>query len=87
MDAGIIAISAGTGALTLAVMGWLSSGEAFNPKKFVGSFLTAIISGIGLAVIHDYSAKLTIVAVMGAFLNGVGADAGRKAIADVTRKH
>jgi hypothetical protein len=87
MDALTVALSAAMGALTLGILGWLTSKEPFDFKKFVGTFLTAIISGIGVAVTYDYGQGITVISLMTAFLTGVGADAGRKAIADITRKN
>ncbi len=86
MDVVFIALAAFLGALALSMMGWISSGEPFNPRKFVGSAITAVISGVGVAVAFDYSHGVTVINILMAFLTGTGADAARKAISDVIRK-
>jgi len=85
MEVAFIAVSASVGALTLAVLGFLNSGEAFNPRKFIGSAITAIVAGVGVAVAFKYTNGVGLLDILGAFLTGVGADAGRKALADLTR--
>lgn len=86
MDVIFIALAASLGALTLSMMGWLNSGETFEPRKFIGSAITALVAGIGVAVAFDYSQGITPINVLMAFLIGTGADASRKAIANVIRK-
>ena len=85
MNEFIIAGSAGAGALALSLLGFLNSQEAFNWRKFVGSAITAVVSGFGVAVTYQYSQGVTAIGVMTAFLTGVGADAGRKVLADTIR--
>jgi hypothetical protein len=77
----VTALCAAVGALTLALLGWLSSNESFDIRKFIGSAITAIVAGVGVAVAADYGAGLSVAGCMLAFLAGVGADAGRKAVA------
>ena len=84
MQESIIAVSAAVGALSLSMLGWLKSGEAFQFRKFVGSAITAIVAGVGVAVTYNYGQGVTVIGVMGAFLTGMGADAGRKAIAKIS---
>lgn len=86
MNEGIIAVSAAVGALTLGVLGWLSSGEAFQVRKFLGTFITAIVSGITVAVTYNYTQGVGVLVIFTAFLTGAGVDASRKAIANLTIK-
>lgn len=81
-----VALAAFLGAMALSMMGWISSGETFNPRKFIGSAITAVIAGVGVAVTFDYSQGITLINILMAFLIGTGADASRKAVADAIRK-
>lgn len=80
-----IAGAAGAGALALSFLGFTNSKEPFDMRKFIGSAITAVVSGVGVAVTFNYDNGVTIISYMTAFLTGVGADAGRKVIADSIR--
>ena len=78
----ITAICAAGGALTLGLLGFLSSKEPFDRRKFSASILTAIIAGVGVAVTVNYATTdISAIGCLLAFLTGAGADASRKAIA------
>ena len=78
----ITAICAAGGAHALAILGFLSSKEPFDMRKFAASILTAIIAGVGVAVTVNYTATdISVISCLLAFLTGAGADASRKAVA------
>ena len=77
----IIAICAAGGALTLGLLGFLSSKEPFDKRKFSASVLTAIIAGVGVAVTVNYTTSdISVIGCLLAFLTGAGVDASRKAV-------
>jgi|TARA_Y100000310_G_scaffold23392_1_gene22374 hypothetical protein len=76
----ITALCAAGGALTLAILGWLSSSEPFDKRKFAASVITAIVAGIGISAVQQ-SSDLSVIGCFLAYLSGAGADASRKAVA------
>jgi len=62
------------GALIAAVLGWLESGDAFNPRKFSSSILRAIFAGFVAALIFEGQTEATIFTYLSAFLIGAGID-------------
>jgi hypothetical protein len=63
------------GGLCTALLGWLESGEPFDPRKFGGSVLRAIIAAIVFAVGFQLSdGWLTVLDLFYAFLGGAGVD-------------
>ena len=80
-----IALAGFCGAITLSMLGWLNSGEAFEPRKFIGSLLTAVITAITIATTVGYTEDATLIEIFMAFLMGAGADASRKAVSDAIR--
>ncbi len=81
-----IAVAAGLGAILLAILAWTNSNEAFNWRKFIGSAVTAVIAGITVAATYNYTNVFNIVTVLTAVLTGMGADASRKAISNISRQ-
>ena len=74
MDRLYIALAGLSGGLVAALVGWLESGEPFNPRKFGGSVIRALIAGIIFAVGYQLSGTLGILDLFYAFLGGAGVD-------------
>ena len=62
------------GAITVALLGWIESGEPFNPRKFAASIGRAIIGGLLAALIFEGTTNPTIWTYVSAFLIGAGLD-------------
>ena len=72
----LIFIVATAGAISTAVLGWLDSGEAFNPRKFASSVLRAVGGGVAIvAVEFVFPAEVTLQTYFLAALAGMGVDA------------
>ena len=71
----MLALASVLGALTIAVLGWLESGEAFNGRTFASSILRAIIAGIVSAIGFSTIETPLLWDYIIAFLAGVGIDA------------
>ena len=74
MDRLYIALAGLSGGLVAALLGWLESGEPFNPRKFGGSGIRVLIAGIIFAVGYQLSGPLGISDLFYAFLGGAGVD-------------
>ena len=74
MDLMGIAFFAIVGGLTAALLGYLESKKAFNPKKFGASCLRAVIAGVVFAVGYHFSNGITALDLLWAFLGGAGVD-------------
>jgi len=74
MDRFYIALAALLGGLVAALLGWLESNESFNPRKFGGSAIRALIAGILFAVGYQLSGTLGLLDLFYAFLGGAGVD-------------
>jgi len=69
-----ITLAALLGGLVAALAGWLESNEAFDPRKFGGSAIRALIASILFAVGYELSNSLTGMDLFYAFLGGAGVD-------------
>lgn len=69
-----IALAALLGGLVAALLGWLESNEAFDPRKFGGSAIRALVAGIIFAVSYELSNSITVMDLLYAFLGGAGVD-------------
>ena len=74
MDRLYIALASLSGGLAAALLGWLESGEPFNPRKFGGSVIRALIAGSVFAVGYHLADGLSILDLLYAFLGGAGVD-------------
>jgi hypothetical protein len=74
MDRLYIALVALLGGLVAAFLGWLESGEPFDPRKFGGSGIRALVAGIIFAVGYQLSGSVTLLDLFYAFLGGAGVD-------------
>jgi hypothetical protein len=62
------------GGLVAALLGWLESNEPFNPRKFGGSAIRALIASILFAVGYQLLGTLGLLDLFYAFLGGAGVD-------------
>lgn len=69
-----IAIAAFVGAMLSAGLGYLESGEAFNPKKFGASLVRAVVAGIVFAVGYSFSNGIGVIDILIAVAGGAGVD-------------
>jgi hypothetical protein len=74
MDRLYVALAALTGGLAAALLGWLESGEPFNPRKFGGSGIRALIAAVIFAVGYQLSNGIGLLDLFYAFLGGAGVD-------------
>ena len=74
MDRLYVALVALLGGLAAALVGWLDSNEPFNPRKFGGSAIRALIAGVIFAVGYHLSGPAGILDLFYAFLGGAGVD-------------
>ncbi len=70
-----IALAALLGGIVTALLGWLESGEPFNPRKFGGSLIRSLIAAAIFAAGYQLSsAGVGIIDLLYAFLGGAGVD-------------
>jgi len=62
------------GAISVAILGWVESGESFDKRKFAGSIIRAIIGGFASALIFQGTENPTTWIYVSAFLIGAGID-------------
>jgi len=62
------------GAIFVAFLGWVESGEDFDPRKFTASIGRAIIGGLVAALIFQGTENPTIWTYVSALLIGAGID-------------
>jgi hypothetical protein len=75
MDRFYVALLALAGGLCAALLGWLESGEPFDPRKFGGSVIRALIAAAVFAAGYQLShGWLTVLDLFYAFLGGAGVD-------------
>ena len=73
----LVAVCAAAGGILAAFLGFLKSSEPFEPKKFLASVLTSVISGIVFGVGYQIAGRPDIKDFFMAFLGGAGIDALR----------
>lgn len=62
------------GAIVVAILGWIDSGEPFNPRKFGASMIRAVFAGFISALIFQGTTDATTFTYLCAFLIGAGVD-------------
>jgi len=77
----MLAFTSVLGALVIAVLGWLDSGESFNGRTFASSLIRAVIAGILSAIGFSTIETPMLWDYIIAFLAGAGIDAGGNRIA------
>ncbi len=74
------------GAVLSAVLGWTESGNAFDAKKFLPSIIRASIAAAVVSVGINYAdIPITLMIYIGAFLTGLGIDAGGNRLSGTLR--
>ncbi len=73
MNTFYIALAALLGGLAAALLGWLESGEPFNPRKFGGSLIRSLIAAAIFAAGYQ-SGSVGVIDLLYAFLGGAGVD-------------
>lgn len=63
------------GGLAVALIGWCESHEHFDPRKFGGSAIRAVIAAVIFAVGYHLSGSVCLLDLLYAFLGGAGVDA------------
>ena len=74
MDRLYVALAALLGGLVAALLGWLESSEPFNPRKFGGSVIRALIAAVIFAVGYRLTGAVGMLDLFYAFLGGAGVD-------------
>ena len=75
MDRVYVALAAFAGGLFSALMGWLSSDEPFDARKYGGSALRALIAAVIFAAGYQLShTTVTVLDLFYALLGGAGVD-------------
>ncbi len=69
-----IALAALLGGVVTALLGWLESGDSFNPRKFGGSLIRSLIAAVIFAAGYQLSGSIGIIDLLYAFLGGAGVD-------------
>ena len=69
-----IALLACAGGIVSALLGWLDSGEAFIPRKFMASVVRALVAGVVFAIGYSFANGISILDLFAAFLGGAGMD-------------
>jgi hypothetical protein len=81
-----VALAAFAGTISSAIIGWLDSGQSFEPRKFASSVMRGFAAAVGLAVIQYLNPPLTWGVLIGAYLAGAGVDVLGNRIAGATTK-
>lgn len=74
MDPIVIGLAAFCGGILAAVLGWLESQEAFNPRKFGASLIRALVAGVLFAIAYDYGESINTLSILIAIAGGAGVD-------------
>ncbi len=74
MDRFYIALVALLGGLAAAFLGWMESGETFDPRKFGGSAIRALVAAVIFAVGYHFANHVSVLDLFYAFLGGAGVD-------------
>jgi len=82
----LLLIAAILGAILSAVLGWAESGADFDRRKFVPSLVRGAIAAVVVLVAADYGdVTITLIIYVGAFLTGMGIDAGLNRLSGALR--
>ena len=81
-----LAIAAFLGGLATTLLGWLSSGNPFNGRKFSTSIIRAVIAGVVFAVGHEVLHDTGVMGLALAFLSGAGVEVGGHRLAGALKK-
>lgn len=65
-----LALAAWGAGMLVAVLGWLDSGESFNPRSFTASSIRSLIAGIIWAAAYPLDKPLSWEIIIGAIASG-----------------
>lgn len=75
MEIVFVSLAAFGGAVVNGLLGWSKSTEKFDFRKFLPTFLKAVLAGAGIAIGYPIVATLGFwPGIVGAFLTGAGLD-------------
>ena len=74
MERFYVAVAALVGGLVSALLGWLESSESFNPRKFGGSAVRALIAAAVFTAGYELVNGIGALDLLYAFLGGAGVD-------------
>jgi len=80
-----IALAAFLGGVIATLLGWLQSGEPFNPRKFISGVVKSLIAGVAFAAAYEYKNAITVIDLFIAFCGGAGVEALGTRIAGAIR--
>jgi hypothetical protein len=69
-------ITAVLGGLSAGVLGWLESGDQFDPRKFAGTIARSVISALVAFLGFQNVVEITVPMLVILFLAGMGVDFG-----------
>ena len=83
----IVAISAFAGGVVSGILGYLKTGDDFDGRKFLPTFLRAMLAGGGIALSYPLIEGIGFwPAVIGGFLAGAGLDVGLHRVAGTIKR-
>ena len=85
MDFIWIGVAAVLGGIVKGLIGWSRSQESFSGRKFLGTALTALISGLAASLVYSTAIGIGWPDIVLAFLAGAGADNLRKEVVNNIR--
>lgn len=74
MNVAYVVVAAFVGALVAAVLGWITTEEPFNGRKFGASCLRALLAAAVFGATFSYVNQLHPIDILIAFLGGAGVD-------------
>lgn len=86
METFYVPLAAGVGAVVAGILGWLETGEAFSSKKYLPTILRAAVAAMAGAVAAPIVGPIGWTVIGGAFMAGIGVDAGLKRLVGTIKK-
>jgi hypothetical protein len=80
-----IGVAAAIGGIVKGLIGWSRSNEAFSGRKFLGTALTALLSGLAASLVYSAAVGIGLPDIIVAFLAGAGVDNLRKEVVNNIR--
>jgi hypothetical protein len=87
MDNVYVVVAAGLGAIVAGLLGWLESKEPFSPSKYWPTIIRAGLAAFLGALVTPIVDPVGWVVLGGAFVAGMGVDAGlKRAVGTIVKK-
>lgn len=80
-----IGVATAAGAIVKGLIGWSRSNESFSGRKFIGTALTALVSGLTASLVYSAAIGIGWPDIVLAFLAGAGVDNLRKEVVNNVR--